>query len=150
VGNTITDNHCASPLAAALRHGRPCGPDPLNQSHDDGIIVIRSGPGTIIDRNSVSGNDVGISLWSAPLCCTVTDNKLIRNAFFGALLRDNSTADLKGGTISGGQVGVGAVSIKANTSAMLAGVKITGTSVAPTKTYSCCGYQATITSGSGS
>jgi parallel beta-helix repeat protein len=120
--NTITANHCVSlQAAAAVRGGKACGPDPLFQSHNDGILVRQGGSGTVIDGNKLSGNDVGISLWGATDCCDVKANTLLNNFYFGYLIKDAS-ATLNGGTVSGGGTGVGVVAQKNNSTATLNGV----------------------------
>ena len=145
VGNTITGNQCTSPLAAAsLRHGRSCGPDPLSQAHDMGILVALTGPGTVIRDNKVSGNDVGIQLVKAPACCTASHNTLAGNRYFGDVIWDDGSGSVNGDTISGGRIGVGVVAQSNNTAVALHKVSITQTAVAPTQTYSCCGHQATV------
>jgi parallel beta-helix repeat protein len=143
-GNTITANHCTSPAAAAaVRGGKACGPDPLTQSHDEGIVVVKGGTSTVISGNTLSGNDVGIYLWNSSLCCTVTGNTLAKNWFFGDLIR-NTNESLNGGVISGGQIGIGVVADKSNTTVYLHGVSIRQTSVAETQPYTPGAYRATV------
>jgi parallel beta-helix repeat protein len=143
VGNTITGNRCPSSGAiASSRGGRSCGPA-FDQVHDKGIAVSVTGPGTIITDNKLSDNDVGIALVKAPSCCTISHNLLVDNRYFGDLIWD-SNGSVNNDIISGGRVGVGVVAQSDNAALALHGVSITKTSVATTKTYSCCGHHATV------
>jgi parallel beta-helix repeat protein len=145
IGNTITGNQCTSLHAAAsLRRGKPCGPGPLHQAHDMGILVGLTGPGTLISDNKVSGNDVGIQLVKAPACCTVSHNTLAGNRYFGDVIWDAGSGSVNADTISGSRVGVGVVAQGNNTAVALHNVSIKQTAVAPTRTYSCCGHHATV------
>jgi hypothetical protein len=81
------------------------------------------GLATRIDGNELSGNDVGISLWSASLCCNVTANTRSNNFWFGYLVKDESTSR-HGGAVSGGQVGVGVWPKKTNSRVTVNGVSI--------------------------
>jgi hypothetical protein len=145
VGNTITSNRCTSPQAAAsLRRGKRCGPDPLYQAHDMGILVGLTGPGTVISGNTLVGNDVAIQLVKAPACCTVRHNRLVGNRYIGDVIWDGGRANIDGDTISGGRVGVGVIAQSNNTAVALHRVSIKRTAMAPTQTYSCCGHHATM------
>ena len=144
VGNTITGNQCTSQAATPSRGGRPCGPDPHYQAHDMGILVGLTGPGTLIEDNKLSDNDVGIQLVKAPSCCTVSHNTLVDNRYFGDLIWDVRSGSVNGDIISGGRVGVGVVARSENTAVALHSVAIRRTGVAPTRTYSCCRHQATV------
>lgn len=144
VGNTITGNQCTSPHAAAsLRGGKLCGPA-FYQAHDKGISVSLTGPGTIITDNKLSGNDVGIFLMRAPSCCTISHNMLVGNRYFGDLIWDSGSGSFNDDIISGSRVGVGVVAQSDNTAVALHSVSIRRTTVAPTRTYSCCGHRATV------
>lgn len=109
-----------------------------------GILVGLTGPGTLIEDNKLSDNDVGIQLVKAPSCCTVSHNTLVDNRYFGDLIWDVRSGSVNGDIISGGRVGVGVVAQSDNTAVALHSVAIRRTGVAPTRTYSCCRHQATV------
>jgi parallel beta-helix repeat protein len=134
VGNTITDNHCTSPAQG-------CGPDPLNNFQDLGILVESTGPGIDIANNQLSGNDAGVALGAAPNCCSVSNNTLTGNFVAGYEVADGDQS-ISQDAISGGEVGVFVLADSVNTTVTLRNVSITGTSVAPTQTFSCCGFTA--------
>lgn len=139
--NTITDNRCTSVQGAVAASGKACGSGPQNH-HGQGILVYKAGSGTVITSNKLSGNDVGIQLAFAPLCCTVSHNTLAGNLFFGELVKDGSQT-MTGERISGGQVGIGVVADKTNATVTLQGVTITNTSLR-IQTYSYGGYTAHV------
>jgi parallel beta-helix repeat protein len=133
--NTIGGTVCTVPVV--------CGRDPINQVQSVGIGAFSSGPGTVINENTVTGNDVGIYLFGSEGCCQTRENTATNNHFFGIVIQDgsNDTAENK---ISGGEVGVGVVAAFAvDTTAVLRGDKIRRTSIAPVQEIDCCGFTAT-------
>ena len=134
VDNTISDNLCDAPF---------CGPDPINQGQSAGISVSCADPGTIVARNRLSRNDVGIYLGPAPHCSLVSHNRLTDNRYFGEIIQDGDST-ISHDIISGGQVGVGVVADSIDTIGTLDDVSITGTSVARTQEISCCGFTARV------
>jgi parallel beta-helix repeat protein len=134
IRNTITDNQCPSPAQG-------CGPDPVNGAQAVGIGVGQTGPGTVIAQNTLSRNDAGIGLFFAPNCCTISNNTLTDNLVAGYEIGDGDQS-ISHDAISGGEVGVFVLADSVNTTVTLRDVSITGTSVAPTQTFSCCGFTA--------
>jgi parallel beta-helix repeat protein len=131
--NTVRGHVCTNPS---------CGPDPINQDQSVGIIVEFGGRGSHISGNRVAHNDVGIYQYAAANCCTISENRVTNNRFFGIIIQDGNgtTSENK---ISGGQVGVGVVAAAENTVGVLRGDEIRDTSVARVKEIECCGFKAT-------
>jgi hypothetical protein len=133
--NTITDNLCDTP---------GCGPDWFNQSQSFGIDTNNAGAGTVITDNRLSRNDIGTLLGpAAPGCCSVSNNMLTDNRFFGEVIADGDNT-ISHDSISGGQIGVGVIAQTVDTTGTLDHVSIKGTSVARTKEISCCGFTARV------
>ena len=132
VGNRIVGNTCGAAF---------CGPDPISQGQGDGVIVAAVRGPVEISRNSLSANDVGIYQVVAAGCCRIAGNQLDRNRFFGIVIQDGD-GRTSGNVIRGGQVGIGVVADFIDTTAVLAGDRITGTSAAPVKEIDCCGATA--------
>lgn len=132
-GNTIRGMVCTAP---------GCGRDPINEFQSVGIGGNSNPPGTVIEENVVSGNDVGIYLFGSDNCCRTLENKLTDNRFFGIVVQDgsNETAENK---ISGGEVGIGVVADFVDTVAVSGHDRIKRTSVAPVQEIECCGFTAT-------
>jgi parallel beta-helix repeat protein len=132
-GNTVRGTVCTDPA---------CGRDPINESQSSGIGTNSNPPGTVIEENTVSGNDVGIYLFGSEGCCQTRENTVRNNRFFGILIQDgkNNTEE---NDISGGEVGVGVVADFTDTVAVLHGDEIKRTSVLPVQEISCCGFTAT-------
>ena len=132
-GNTIRGMVCTAP---------GCGRDPVNEVQSVGIGGNSNPPGTVIEENDVSGNDVGIYLFGSDGCCRTRENKLTDNRFFGIVVQDgnNETAENK---ISGGEVGIGVVADFVDTVAVSRHDRIKRTSVAPVQEIECCGFTAT-------
>lgn len=136
--NTVSGHFCGVPVF--------CGPDPINQAQAAGILVTATPPfsvappGTIVSENNGSDNDTGIYLLFAPGCCTVKENTLTNNRFFGIEIQDGSN-NTSENVISGGQVGIGVIAggtpFSVNTTAILREDVITGTTVAPVEELSC-------------
>jgi parallel beta-helix repeat protein len=131
-GNTVSGAVCTIP---------GCGPDPINEFQAFGIDVFLGGSATIAD-NHVSGSDIGIYQVVSPNCCTISQNTLANNRYFGIVIQDGDGSTSQN-TITGGQVGIGVVAGAADTVGVLRGDKITNTSVAPVKEIECCGFTAT-------
>ena len=131
--NTVTGNVCGGPF---------CGPDPLSEVQGTGINLLEAAAGTQIAGNLVARNEVGVYQVASPDCCQITGNLLSDNRYFGIVFQDgNGTA--AGNTISGGQVGVGVAADAVDTTAVLRGDRVRGTTVAPIREIECCGFSAT-------
>ena len=131
--NKITGNNCNDPA---------WGPDYLTQFQGFGIILSSSAPGTKVSQNDLSKNDVGIGAIGGSGCCKIHDNILKDNRFFGIVIQDGKHTSSQD-KISGGNVGVAAVSFGEKTVATLVNDKITGATT-PTQELSCCGGTAEI------
>jgi parallel beta-helix repeat protein len=140
-GNTISSNVCIDPRVPSL-----CGRDPINQAQSTGIFVLSGEPGTEISQNRVSDNDVGVYLGvylePSPNCCTISENILQNNRFFGIVIQDGD-GTTSHNTIRGGEVGIGVVADLVDTVGVLRGDEISGTSVQPIQEIECCGFEAT-------
>ena len=134
MGNTVHGTVCTDPAA--------CGRDPINESQSSGIGTNSNPPGTVIEENTISGNDAGIYLFGSEGCCQTRENTVRNNRFFGILIQDGSNNTEKN-DIWGGEVGVGVVADFVDTVAVLHGDKIKKTSVLPVQEISCCGFTAT-------
>lgn len=132
-GNTVSGGVC---------NFSGCGPDPINEFQAAGIVVGPGGNGSTIADNHVSGSDVGIYQVGSPNCCTISQNTLTDNRFFGIVIQDGDGTTSQT-TISGGQIGIGVVADAVDTVGVLRGDTITNTSVAPVKAIECCGFTAT-------
>ena len=132
-GNTISGSVCTLP---------GCGPDPINEFQAMGVLVSRGGAGSTISDNHISGSDVGIYQLLSPNCCTISDNELMDNRFFGIVIEDGDGTTSEN-TIIGGEVGIAVVADRADTVGLLRGDKIENTSVAPVQEFECCGFTAT-------
>jgi parallel beta-helix repeat protein len=131
--NTISGGVCTIP---------GCGPDPINDFQAMGVLVENSGTGNTIAGNHVSGSDVGIYQYASANCCQISKNTLTDNRYFGIVIQDGNGATSEN-TITGGQVGLGVVASAVNTTGLLRGDKIAGTTVAPVREIECCGFTAT-------
>jgi len=85
---------------------------------------------------------VGISVAENSKCCDVHDNKLKDNRFFGLTLVDGEHTSSQD-KISGGSIGIAAISFGVRTVATLVNDKIIGATT-PTQELSCCGGTAEI------
>src|SRR5262245_20381653 len=132
-GNTVSGGVCTIP---------GCGPDPIFEFQAMGIAVDSSIPGTTVADNHVSGSDVGVYQIFSPDCCKIGRNTLTDNRFFGIVVQDGD-GETRGNTISGGQVGIGVVADAVDTTGLLRGDHITGTTAAPVQQIQCCGFTAT-------
>jgi hypothetical protein len=130
--NVISGNACGSPALG-------CGPDFFNEFQVAGITA--GGPGVVITKNLLYGNQVGIYAFDT---AQISHNTITDNHYFGMALQDGPfTASHD--KISGGVGGVAVIAAFADTTAVLDKVKITGTSGAPVQKFECCGFTATIT-----
>jgi hypothetical protein len=141
--NQIRANHCVIPGF--------CGPDPVNQFQDAGVLVdANPSPGvppfsvaplgTVVAENVISDNDTGIYIVFAPACCTIRENRISDNRWFGVTIQDGSN-DTQENSIRGGQIGIGVVaggfSNSVSTLVRSRGDLILDTSVAPIQTLTC-------------
>ncbi len=133
VGNGIIGNVCGGP---------PCGPDPINQAQGDGVVVLGVRGPVGISGNSLAGNDVGIYQVVAPGCCEISRNRLDQNRYFGIVIQDGD-GHTDHNVVLGGRIGIGIVADFVDTTAVLEGDQITGTSVATVSQIDCCGAKAT-------
>jgi parallel beta-helix repeat protein len=131
-GNTISGGVCTIP---------GCGPDPINDFQAMGVFVSPGGFATIAD-NHISGADVGVYQYASPNCCRISQNTLTDNRFFGVVIQDGDS-ETRENTITGGQVGIGVVADAVDTTGVLRGDEISGTTVAPVREIECCGFTAT-------
>ena len=99
--NKVSGNLCNTPS---------CGPDFLTQFQGFGIVAIKTGAGTVISNNDVSNNDIAIGVAGSSGCCKIDRNILTENRFFGIVVVD-SEHTISNTKISGGYVGVLAVSV---------------------------------------
>jgi len=132
-GNTIHGMVCTAP---------GCGRDPVNEFQSVGIGGRSNPPGTVIEDNAVSGNDVGIYLFDSDGCCRTRENALTDNRFFGIVVQDGSN-ETSNNRISGGEVGIGVVADFVDTVAVSRNDRIKRTSVTPVQEIECCGFTAT-------
>lgn len=132
-GNTVADGVCTIP---------GCGPDPINQVQSMGILVLGAPAGTTVAGNHISGNDVGVYQIASRNCCTISENTLERNRFFGIVVQDGDGTTSQN-SITGGQVGIGVVADAVDTTTVSRGDRIADTTVAPVREIQCCGFTAT-------
>jgi parallel beta-helix repeat protein len=132
-GNTVSGGVCTIP---------GCGPDPINEVQAMGILVELAPDGTRISSNHLSGADVGIYQYGSPNCCQISENTLTDNRFFGIVIQDGDGTTSEN-TITGGQVGIGVVADAVDTTGVLRGDQINGTTIAPVGEIECCGFTAT-------
>jgi Right handed beta helix region len=132
---TVTQNIVSG---NACRASDPeCGPDFFNQFQHIGIYA--GGPGTLVTRNRLFGNQIGIyAIESAQ----IAHNIISGNDYFGMALQDGSFIESHD-LVTGGVGGVAVVAASANTLAALHGVKIANTSGPPVQKFECCGFTAT-------
>ncbi|MER6075893.1 right-handed parallel beta-helix repeat-containing protein [Streptomyces sp. NPDC001817] len=132
--NTISDSVCTDPA---------CGPDPITQLQSGGVFAGFGAPaGTTVSGNHISRTDTGIYQFASPDCCRIRSNFLRNNRFFGIAIQDGNGATHHN-VITGGQVGIGVIADSVDTTAILHGDRITGTTVAPVREIQCCGFTAT-------
>ena len=117
--NEVSENICNLP---------ECGPDFFTQLQSAGIVADSAGEGSVISNNYVSNNDAGIAVIGTSGCCIIDYNKLTDNRFFGIVINDGEQT-ISNTKIFGGNIGVAAVAITANTIAILDNVKIVGTTI---------------------
>lgn len=131
--NTVTGNECNYP---------GCGPDPINQFQPGGVLIAIGARATV-QGNHIYGNDIGIYQVYAGDCCTIRDNRVNDNRYYGIAIQDGNgrTSD---NTITGGQYGILAVADGIETTATSVGDKISGATASPTGTLQCCGFTAAI------
>jgi hypothetical protein len=132
--NVVSGNACGS---AALG----CGPDFFTEFQHAGIVA--DGAGTVITRNVLSRNQVGIYVANA---VEISHNLFLNNDYFGIALQDGSFA-VNGDIIVGGVGGVAVIAAFADTNAVLDNVHIAGTSGPAVQEFECCGFTATTTGG---
>jgi parallel beta-helix repeat protein len=131
--NTVSGGVCTIP---------GCGPDPINEIQAMGVLIDTAGPGSTVADNHISGSDVGVYQYGSPNCCRISENTLTDNRFFGIVIQDGD-GTTSSNNISGGQVGIGVVAGGADTTGVIRGDRISGTTVAPVREIACCGFTAT-------
>jgi parallel beta-helix repeat protein len=132
-GNTIRGMVCSAP---------GCGGDPMTEFQSAGIAGNSNPLGTVIEKNTISDNDVGIYLFGSDGCCRTSKNTLTDNRFFNIVIQDG-TNETEQNKISGGEVGIGVVADFVDTVAVSRHDRIRRTSVAPVQELECCGFTAT-------
>lgn len=130
--NTVIDNVCGGP---------GCGPDPINEGQGIGIFLLSLPPGTRVAGNQLAGNDTAINQILSPGCCSIAGNRLVDNHWFGVAIQDGD-GTTSGNSISGGQTGIAVIADSTDTTGVLRGDRIRGTSLAPVREIECCGYTA--------
>ena len=130
--NSVGGHQCIDPS---------CGPDPINENSSAGILVL-FGASSTISENRVDNNDVGIYQGASPDCCSISENHLRNNRFFGIVIVDGNGTTSEN-EIRGGQFGIGVVADAVDTVGVLRGDEIRGTTVAPVREFACCGFTAT-------
>ena len=118
-----------------------CGGDPINEFQAFGIIAGPAAPGTRIYNNHVTDTDIGIGLFQATDCRTVSDNKVQDTRFFGIVVQDGDGA-ISENTIDGTEVGIGVVADAVDTAAVLHKNTVKHASMAPVQEVECCGFTA--------
>jgi parallel beta-helix repeat protein len=132
--NTVSGNVCTDPF---------CGADPINEFQSQGIVALGvSASGNKILNNRVSNNDTGIRQLASPNCCTISENRIKNNRFFGIVIQDGDGTASKN-DITGAQAGIGVVADAEDTTGVLKENEIRRTSVASVQELECCGFTAT-------
>jgi nitrous oxidase accessory protein NosD len=126
--NVVLGNACGAPELG-------CGPDFFSDSQ---VFGIGSGPGVLVARNLLLGNQVGIYAVDGS---DLRSNVLLGNDF-GMALQDGELR-ARGNLILGGDVGVAVIAAFSDTTAVLDRVRILGTSGAAVEELACCGFTAT-------
>jgi parallel beta-helix repeat protein len=104
--NTATNNRFSGPGS---------GPDIFNNTQSAGILLLGSGNGTVVEGNTVTGNDIGI--YSNPNgTATLTGNQVNNNRFEG-LLAEQGTTTVSQNTFTGSAVAVDLVAFNATSGA---------------------------------
>jgi hypothetical protein len=125
--NVVTGNVCGDPALG-------CGPDFFSELQ---VFGIGSGPGVLVARNLLLGNQVGIyAVGGADL----RSNVLLGNDF-GLALQDGELR-ARGDWIVGGDVGVAVIASFADAHAVLERVRILAVDT-PIEELDCCGFTAT-------
>ncbi len=132
--NVVSGNQCGSPDLG-------CGPDFFNEFQVAG--VTGGAPGTVITRNLLFDNQVGIYVGES---AELSQNVLVSNDYFALALQDGAFTSRKDVIIGGGG-GVAVIAAFADTTATLDHIKIAGTPGAPVQKFECCGFTATVVGG---
>lgn len=132
--NVISGNACGGP-------DLNCGPDFFNEFQHAGIAA--GGAGTVITRNLLFGNQVGIYVGES---AEIRQNLIVHNDYFGIALQDGSFTVSKD-VIVGGTGGVAVIAAFVDTEAVLDDITIAGTSGPPVQEFECCGFTATTIGG---
>ena len=134
--NEVSENICNIPDI--------CGPDYFTQFQAFGIVADSAGADSVISKNYISNNDAGIGVVRESGCCIIDYNKLTDNRFFGILIQDGEHT-ISNTEIFGGNVGVAAVAITANTIVTLDHVKFVGATT-PVQELPSGGFTAEVVS----
>lgn len=102
-GNTVTGNACDHPS---------CGPDPINDTQSTGVLLLFAQAGSTVSGNALSGNDIGVYS-NAVGATTLSGNQIASNRYIGVFL-DQGNATVNRNVVTGGNVGVLAVSFDGN------------------------------------
>lgn len=136
---TVSDNEISGNVCASA--DTSCGTDFFTEFQIAGIIG--GGPGVVISRNLLFGNQVGIY---AGETAEIGDNILVDNSYFGIALQDGDFT-VSNDQISGGFGGIAVIASFVDTQAVLDNVQITGTSGPAVQEFECCGFTATTIGG---
>jgi hypothetical protein len=114
--NKISENICEEELPG-------CGTDWFNEIQGFGIAITCADNGSVIAKNYLTNNDIGIGAGGESESCKIDHNKLTDNIVFGIVISDGNHT-VSNTKIFGGQVGVAAAATFFNTTATLDHVKI--------------------------
>lgn len=79
-----------------------CGPDPISQNQDGGILILNSPPGLIVSSNTFFNNDMGIfSSGNMPI---IQNNNLTANKYEGIVLSSFNLMNANGTLITGNKI----------------------------------------------
>lgn len=129
--NVVSGNVC-------VRGDPDCGRNFFEQLQHAGIVGGVAGKRTVISRNVVRHNQVGIYAAEA---ASIWRNVAVDNGYFGMALQDGFFR-LTHDRVSGGHGGVAVIAAFADTVAVLRHITITRTAGAPVQRIACCGFTA--------
>jgi hypothetical protein len=115
INNEVSGNVCNIPNL--------CGHDWFTDVQAFGIDAAIGGEGSVIAKNYLTNNDIGIGVFEGSGCCIIDHNKLVDNLIFGIGIADGNHT-VSNTKIFGGPVGVVAAATFFNTTATLDRVKI--------------------------
>lgn len=136
---TVTQNQSVSQnLCEADGSGR----DPINQGQSVRIFAHKLDRETVISRNRIEDNDVGIYLYDSKEGLVETNDNILRNNRYFGLIFQDSEYTCSGNDITGGEVGIGVVAETVDTIATLRNNRIARTSLMSIEGISAGGFNA--------